>query len=68
MHSLCYFIFDEERYLKEFLNKYKEFKIYDRDTKEPKDGVSTLKEAKSVNESGKVYPLQIVRALNQDDG
>jgi len=32
MHSICYFVFEEERFVREFLEKYQEFKIYDRDT------------------------------------
>lgn len=45
-HSICYYSFDSQKHMDEFILKYKNFKIYD--------------------ENGRVYPVHISRAVNQD--
>ena len=45
-HSICYYSFDSQKHMDDFIEKYKNFKIYD--------------------ENGRVYPVHISRAINQD--
>ena len=45
-HSICYYSFDSQKHMDEFILKYRNFKIYD--------------------ENGRVYPVHISRAINQD--
>ena len=54
MHSICYFIFEEERYLREFLDKYKEFKIYDRDNADQNNDSGLKNQAHKINDRSKV--------------
>ena len=61
MHSICYFVFEEERLLREFLDKYQEFKIYDRDSNDQVNYNNVQSSRKDVgnimHDRAKVYPL-----------